>query len=44
MLADGLLQPQVLITHRFSLDEIGAGFAAADDKGNSNAIKVVINP
>ncbi len=44
MLADGRLQPQVLITHRFPLDEIGAGFAAADDKGSSNAIKVVINP
>jgi len=44
MLAAGLLRPQVLITHRFPLDEIAAGFAAADDKGSSNAIKVVINP
>lgn len=44
MLADGRLQPQVLITHRFSLDEIATGFAAADDKGSSKAIKVVIKP
>lgn len=44
MLAAGRLHPQVLITHRFPLDKIGAGFAAADDKGSSSAIKVIINP
>jgi threonine dehydrogenase-like Zn-dependent dehydrogenase len=44
MLAAGRVQAQPLITHRYPLGEIGAAFAAADDKRASGAVKVVVQP
>jgi threonine dehydrogenase-like Zn-dependent dehydrogenase len=44
MLAAGRLQARPMITHHYPLAEIGAAFAAADDKGESDAIKVVVAP
>ena len=44
MIADGRVQAEPLVTHRFPLDRIADGFAAADDKRVSGAIKVVIQP
>ncbi len=44
MLAEGRLQALPMITHRFPLSEIAAAFDAADDKGASDAIKVVVEP
>jgi 2-desacetyl-2-hydroxyethyl bacteriochlorophyllide A dehydrogenase len=44
MMMAGRFQPDKLITHRFSLDETAAGFAAASDKTESGAIKVLIIP
>ncbi len=44
MMMAGRFQPLKLITHRFPLDEIGAGFEAAVNKGESKAVKVVVIP
>ena len=44
MLAAGRLNAEPLVTHRFSLDDIGAAFQAADDKKASGAIKVIVQP
>jgi threonine dehydrogenase-like Zn-dependent dehydrogenase len=44
MLAEGRLQAEPLVTHRFSLDRIGEGFKAANDKQASGALKVVVLP
>jgi threonine dehydrogenase-like Zn-dependent dehydrogenase len=44
MMAAGRLDPAPLITHRFPLVRIGEGFAAADDKRGSGAIKVLVIP
>ena len=44
LLAQGKLQAEPLITHRFPLDRVADAFAAADNKADSNAIKVVVNP
>jgi 2-desacetyl-2-hydroxyethyl bacteriochlorophyllide A dehydrogenase len=44
MLAAGRVRAEPLITHHFSLDEIGPAFAAADDKRSSGALKVLVHP
>jgi threonine dehydrogenase-like Zn-dependent dehydrogenase len=44
MVAEGRVQVEPLITHRFPLTDILAGFQAADDKKASGAIKVVVQP
>jgi 2-desacetyl-2-hydroxyethyl bacteriochlorophyllide A dehydrogenase len=44
LVASGRLQTEPLLTHRFPLECIGEAFAAADRKGESEAIKVVILP
>jgi threonine dehydrogenase-like Zn-dependent dehydrogenase len=40
----GRLNPDPIVTHHFSLDEIGLAFAKADDKRESGAIRVMISP
>jgi threonine dehydrogenase-like Zn-dependent dehydrogenase len=42
MMAARKVEAAPLITHRFPLDRIGEGFAAADNKRQSGAIKVLI--
>jgi threonine dehydrogenase-like Zn-dependent dehydrogenase len=44
LLASGRIDAAPLITHRFPLGQIGAAFAAADDKRASGAIKVLTLP
>lgn len=44
LLSEGRVQAEPLITHRYPLAEIGAAFAAADDKRASGAVKVVVQP
>jgi threonine dehydrogenase-like Zn-dependent dehydrogenase len=44
MLADGRVQAEPLITHRFPLARIADAFQAADDKRASGAMKVVVQP
>jgi threonine dehydrogenase-like Zn-dependent dehydrogenase len=44
MVAEGRVKAEPLITHRYPLTEILAGFQAADDKKASGAIKVVVQP
>jgi len=44
MMMSGRFRPLQIITHRFPLDEIGAAFAAADNKRESGAIKVLVIP
>lgn len=41
-LADGRIDPEILISHRFSLDEIDAAFAAQLDRDRS--LKVLVTP
>ena len=42
MLADGRVQAEPLVTHRFPLTDIAEGFRAADDKQASGAVKVIV--
>ena len=44
LLTSGKLNPDPIVTHHFSLDEIGKAFAAADDKRTSGAIRVMVKP
>jgi threonine dehydrogenase-like Zn-dependent dehydrogenase len=44
MIAEGRVQAEPLVTHRFPLDRIADGFTAANDKRASGAVKVVIQP
>lgn len=44
MVADGRVQAEPLISHRYPLTEIAAAFQAADDKRGSGAVKVVVQP
>ena len=43
-MVSGRFNPLKLITHRFPLDEVKAGFEAAVNKAESGAIKVIITP
>ena len=42
--AKGKLQTESLITHRFPLDDIAEAFETADNKDETNSIKVIVNP
>ena len=44
LMARGRVRPAPLITHRFPLERIADGFAAANDKAESGAVKVVVVP
>src|SRR5581483_2477951 len=44
LLASGKVQAGPLITHRVSLDRVAEGFAWANDKKGSGAIKVLVIP
>jgi threonine dehydrogenase-like Zn-dependent dehydrogenase len=44
MMVSGRFHPLKVITHRFPLDDIAAGFEAAANKAESGAIKVIITP
>jgi len=44
MMIAGKFHPLDIITHRFALAEVAAGFAAAANKSESGAIKVLITP
>jgi threonine dehydrogenase-like Zn-dependent dehydrogenase len=44
MLAAGTLAAEPIISHHYPLDRIGEAFAAAADKKQSNAIKVLVHP
>jgi 2-desacetyl-2-hydroxyethyl bacteriochlorophyllide A dehydrogenase len=44
MMVSGQFHPMQIITHRFPLEEIGAGFEAAVNKGESGAVKVLVTP
>jgi len=44
LMTAGKFHPLEIITHRFPLDEIADAFAAADNKRESGAIKVLITP
>jgi 2-desacetyl-2-hydroxyethyl bacteriochlorophyllide A dehydrogenase len=44
LVAEGRVQAEPLITHRYPLSEITEAFAAADDKRASGAVKVIVQP
>jgi threonine dehydrogenase-like Zn-dependent dehydrogenase len=44
LMAEGRVQAEPLITHRYPLVEIGKAFEAADQKRVSQAVKVVVQP
>lgn len=44
LLTAGKLNPGPIVTHHFTLDEIGKAFATADDKRTSGAIRVMVHP
>ena len=44
LLVSGWVDPSAFITSHFPLESIGEAFAAADDKRNSGAIKVMVHP
>ena len=44
LLSSGWVDPSGFITTHYPLDSIGEAFAAADDKRNSGAIKVIVHP
>ncbi len=44
MLVDGRINAKPIITHHFPLDQIADAFEAADEKGQSDAIKVCVIP
>ncbi len=44
LVAEGRVQVEPLITHRYALTDIAEAFRAADDKKSSGAVKVVIQP
>lgn len=44
MVASGRVDPSPLITHHFPLDRIAEAFAVADDKRNTGAVRVMVQP
>jgi threonine dehydrogenase-like Zn-dependent dehydrogenase len=44
LLTQGRLDPDPIVTHHFSLEDIGEAFAVADDKRASGAIRVIVTP
>jgi threonine dehydrogenase-like Zn-dependent dehydrogenase len=44
MVADGRVQADALISHRYPLVDIADAFRAADDKRGSGAVKVLVQP
>jgi threonine dehydrogenase-like Zn-dependent dehydrogenase len=44
LVALGAVNPGPIVTHHFSLDDIGEAFAVADDKRVSGAIRVMVRP
>jgi len=44
LIVSGSVDPELIVTHHFSLDEIGEAFATADDKRRSGAIRVMVHP
>ena len=44
LLAAGRVAAEPIITHHYTLDQIGAAFATAADKQSSGAIKVLVHP
>jgi threonine dehydrogenase-like Zn-dependent dehydrogenase len=44
LLAQGRVSAASLITHRFGLEEVGKAFQVSDNKSQSNAIKVMLEP
>lgn len=44
LMSSGKLNPAPIITHRFSIEQISEAFEAADNKRESGAIRVIVNP